>query len=515
MSLTFSKQSIGQASILIAVFTIISQALGLFRESLIANFLGTSAEYDIILVALAIPSMIGAILMTALSSAAIPLLQNGNDNQSGKNSIIRSQLFRINLWTGLSLTVIVMLGLPFMGKLLGSGLNSESVNLVLKYGYLFCLIIPIRALEATFQSFLHVRYHFTFPAISTIAFNIVIIGMLVVLFPTLGPRIYVVAIILGVFMEMALIGIPAYFIYRWSNSPFHGTSFSIPEYFRLFGIIGLVEAIGLLVDPFDRYLAGIYLTPGYVSANYYAGLTGQLPIKIVVMSLGVAIFPSFSKMAAEDNRIQLSGLYHRALAICIMLILPITAFSICFRNDIITFLFERGRFDAQSRILTSSVFFYYAISMVFSSVYFIQSRLLISLKVWGIFLWTRIAGLMAKAIFGIMLIKLNWALAIGGGTLIMSMISMIMIEYSLNTKLNIRHTPASLLIIIKAISGGIIMIPIIILLGYLFRNLFGLHSLLLLIVSGFTMFIFLFIIDNKLGITGIDIRKLFGSLFSK
>jgi putative peptidoglycan lipid II flippase len=509
MSISFSKQSIGQASVLIAIFTVISQALGLVRESLIANFLGTSAEYDIILVALAIPSMIGTILMTALPSAGIPTLQNGGGAGIGTCNIFRTAFFRINLIIGLALMVIVAVSLPFLGRLLGTGIEKESVGLVLKYGYLFCLLIPIRTIEAAFQSFMHVRFHFIFPAISTIAFNIVIIGLLAGLFPALGPPIYVIAVIAGTFVEMALIGVPAYMMYRKSDSHSVSLQFSTPEYVRLLGMIALVEAIGLFVDPFDRYLAGIYLSPGYVSANYYANLVGQLPIRIVVVSLSVAIFPSLSEMAAAKDIRGLAGLYHRAIAICLLLIIPITVYSFYFRNEIISFLFERGRFNERSRELTSGVFFYYAIAMVFSSIYFIQSRVLFSLKVWRNLLWARIIGLSAKIILGILLIKEHWALAIGGGTMVMSAISAVIIEYDLYRNLNIRYTPASLKIILRALIGGIIMTPLIILMGFGLKNLIGLRSISLLAAAGVSMSLSFLIVDYFLGITGLDIKKWF------
>jgi putative peptidoglycan lipid II flippase len=508
MSVSFNKQSIGQASILIAVFTIISQALGLIRESLVANYLGTSAEYDIILVALAIPSMVGTVIMSALPAAGIPSLPSINGSTKQGSNILRSPFFRINLILGLTLMGITAVTLPFLGKLLGTGLSKESVGLVLKYGYIFCLLIPIRSLEAAFQSFLHVRYHFIFPAISTIAFNIVLIGLLAGLFPSMGSQIYVIAVVAGTFMEMALIGVPAFFMYRRSGSQLATADFSMPGYIKLLGIIALIDGIGLLADPFDRYIAGIYLTPGYVSANYYANIVGQIPIRIIVMSLGVAIFPSLSEMAAKRDINRLSTLYHRAIAICVMLIIPITIYCLIFRNEIISLLFERGRFDEQSRALTAGVFFYYTLAMIFFAIYFIQSRVLYSMKIWGSLLWARIIGLMGKMAFGFMLIKEHWALAIGGGTLIMGAISVLIIEIDLYKNIGIRYSPASIKLITRAVLCGAIMTPIILIINFSLRNIFELHSFWLLMLSGAGTLLSLLIIEILFNVTGFDFKKL-------
>lgn len=507
MSISFSKQSIGQASILIAVFTIISQAFGLIRESLIANYLGTSAEYDIILVALAIPSMIGTIIMTALPAAGIPSLQHNEKAVVQISNIFRSSYFLLNLVLGISLMIAVIIVMPFLGKILGTGLDNKSVNQVLKYGYIFCLLIPTRSIEAVFQSLLHIRYHFIFPAISTIAFNIVIIGILATLFPSIGPRIYVVAVVAGTFIEMALVGIPAYLMYKNQGSQITLTDFSNYGYLKLLGMIALVEAVGQLVDPFDRYLTGIYLSPGYVSANYYANLVGQLPIRIVVVSLSVAIFPSMAELAAAEDNVNLAKLYHKAIAVCLMLIIPIAAYSLFFRNEIISLLFERGRFDDQSKVMTSGVFFYYSIAMIFSAIYFIQSRLLFSLKKWRGLLWARILGLLVKIVFGMIFVKDHWAMAIGGGAMLMSAISVFIIEINLRRKLNIRCSNESLRLIWKSAAAGTLVIPIIMVIDFMLRNLAGLHSLPLLITAGIVTAIAFIYLDYLFQITGLHIFK--------
>ncbi len=509
MSLSFSKQSIGQASILIAVFTVISQALGLLRESLIANFLGTSAEYDIILVALAIPSMIGTILMAALPAAGIPSLQNNNKTEIQLVNILRSSFFKTNLIIGLGLMAIVVIFMPLLGKLVGTGLDSHSVVRMLRFGYIFCILIPIRSIEAVFQSFLHVRHHFIFPAVSTIGFNIIIIGALASLFPSLGAPIYVAAVIGGTFIEMLLVGVPAYAMYKQQGIRLSLSNFSNADYLKLFWMIALIEAVGQLVDPFDRYLSGICLLPGYVSANYYANLVGQLPIRIVVVSLSIALFPSMAELAAAKDIANLTKLYHKAIAACLILIIPIAAYFLIFRNEIISFLFERGRFDEQSRVLTAGVFFYYAIAMVFSAIYFIQSRVLFSLKNWRDLLWVRIISFLVKAAFGIVFIKNHWALAIGGGTALMSVITVIIFEFNLRNKLNFRFTKESRRLLTKALLSGLSMIPFIVILEIGLRKVAGLHSLPLLVVSGLCVGIAVIVMDYMYKITGISVSKSF------
>jgi peptidoglycan biosynthesis protein MviN/MurJ (putative lipid II flippase) len=205
--------------------------------------------------------------MSSLPAAGIPSLQNDGKTETRISNIFHSPFFKTNLILGLGLLAAVIVIMPFLGKLLGVGLDDRSVGYVLKYGYVFCILIPLRSLEAAFQCLLHVRYHFIFPAVSTIGFNIVIIGILAILFPTLGPPVYVAAVIGGTFIEMLLIGAPAYFMYKKQGTPIAFSDFSNSNYLKLLGMVALIESIGQLVDPFDRFLSGICLLPGYVSAT--------------------------------------------------------------------------------------------------------------------------------------------------------------------------------------------------------------------------------------------------------
>ena len=75
MAVSFIKQNIKQATIIIAVLTIASQILGLIREALIASYFGTSAELDVLIIDLSIPFMFSRIFFMSIPSAGIPYLQ--------------------------------------------------------------------------------------------------------------------------------------------------------------------------------------------------------------------------------------------------------------------------------------------------------------------------------------------------------------------------------------------------------------------------------------------------------
>ncbi|UCD16578.1 MAG: hypothetical protein JSV44_08945 [Candidatus Zixiibacteriota bacterium] len=504
MSRVFLKQGIKQASILIAVATISSQMLAVIREAIIAGFFGTSAEYDILLVALAIPIMIGGIFFLAIPSAGIPYLQEQQAPFS-RGKIFGTSFFGINSLLILIVSLATFLVLPVFRGLLTSGMDAGSADLVIRYGRVFCLLIPFRAYEALFRALLHIKHHFLFPAITILGFNTVAITILLILFPSLGSTAFVMAWLAGSLVQTLLVAIPAYLIYG-HEKPAHGdTPFNRSGYVRYLGVIVLIESVGLLVDPFDRFLCGIYLDAGYVSAAHYANIVNLVPVRIFMHSMATALFPSLSERAARKDGAGLAGLYHKSIALGIMLIIPVSVFFLLFRQEIVWILFERGAFVTRSRIITVEVLTYYLAGMFFSSMFFIQTRVFYALKAWRMLFIGRPLTLGVKIVIGLLLIRSDWAAAIGGGTMAMFVVSFILFEMYLVTRARLVYSPADWRLIGKAVIGAAVAIALFIPVDTLAGDLIGIGRIPVMIVSGTIGFGGLAVMDQILGVSGLKL----------
>jgi len=85
---------------------------------------------------------------------------------------------------------------------------------------------------------------------------------------------------------------------------------------------------------------------GANSALYYSSRLVQLPISLVGVSLGVAAFPAFARLAAEGRRSDLGDAASRALRACLLLGAPAAAGLAVLALPVASALFQRGRFDA-------------------------------------------------------------------------------------------------------------------------------------------------------------------------
>ncbi len=506
MAIPFVRQDIRQASLIIAIITISSQGLGLVREMLIANFLGTSGDYDILLISMAIPMMVGTILFLAIPSAGIPFLQEQRKNIGLGHDVLKSPFLKVNTIVTLFISLAAFFLLPDLCRLFISGFDESKLNLIIKYGRFFCLVIPFRAYEGVFRSLLHLNRNFLFPASTILGFNVVMILILLTLFPTIGSPAYIMAWILGLFAQMLIVTIPSIVLFKKAGQDSRMSRFNSSGYLSYLSVIILVESVGLAVDPFDRYLAGSLLSSGYVSANSYALTLSMAPIRIFIFSIGTAIFPSLSEHFSEGRSVQSAALYHKAIAVCVMLVFPIAIYLIIFGNEIVSLLFERGKFGIESRTMTVEVLKYYLMGMIFLAAFSIQLRVLYALKSWRHLIFVRALSFIVKGLIGFYFIKYNWALAIGGGTVAMFMISFVLMEIYLVTRGRMRYSRPDTIIIGKGFLCAAVSITLLQVANLISREFLGIVPYINLAVVGVIGFGGLLLMDRWLKVSGLSLK---------
>lgn len=506
MAISFVRQDIKQASLIIAIIAISSQGLGLLREMIIANFLGTSGDYDILLISMAIPMMVGTILFLAIPSAGIPFLQEQRKYSGLDYSFLKSPFLKVNTVVTLLISLMIFFLLPDICRLFMPGLEQSKLDLVIKYSRFFCLAIPFRTYEGVFRSLLHLNKNFLFPALTMLGFNIMVILILITLFPKIGSPAYIMAWLLGLLAQMLIVIIPSLILFNKGKKNSRSSHFNSPGFLRYLGIIVIVESIGLVIDPFDRYLAGNMLSSGYVSANSYAVILSMAPIRILIFSMATAIFPSLTEHISEGRSDKSTALYHKAIAVCVMLVLPIAIYLIMFSNEIVSLLFERGKYGVESRIMTVEVLKYYLMGIIFPAVFFIQLKVLYALKSWRYLIFVRALSLIAKCLIGIFFIKYNWALAIGGGTVAMFIISFGLMEIYLVIRGKLRYSRADVIIIGKGFICAAVSITLFQVTNLIGREFLNAVPLVNLAIVGIIGFGGLLLMDRWLKVSGLSLK---------
>jgi len=102
---------------------------------------------------------------------------------------------------------------------------------------------------------------------------------------------------------------------------------------------------------------------GGVAALYFAYRLILFPLGIFSTSLAQVILPTFSTQALEDNHDNLKRTLSFGLRATFFVLLPSSVGFMVLSGPIISTIFQGGRFDAYSTLLTSKVLFYFSIGL--------------------------------------------------------------------------------------------------------------------------------------------------------
>jgi len=308
--------------------------------------------------------------------------------------------------------------------------------------------------------------------------------------------------ILGLLAQTLIVAIPGYILLRRDGGSATRFEFESTGYLKYLGIIVLVESFGLIIEPFDRYLAGTFLSPGYVSANYYALMIGSVPIRIFIYAIGTAIFPTLSEYAAGDKFADASRLYHKTISICAALIIPISAYFYLYGDTIIRIILERGQFSVESRQMTVEVLHYYLLGMIFMAAFYIQLRVTYAIKSWRFMIFTRAFSFVIKILIGFAFIKSNWALAIGGGTAAMFLFTFVSVEIFFLHHLKFKYSREDFELLSRSVVMAITSTALLIGTNMAIRFAFDPDSIISMMITGAVGFGALLLFEFRFGLTG-------------
>jgi len=121
------------------------------------------------------------------------------------------------------------------------------------------------------------------------------------------------------------------------------------------------------------------LAEGSLAALNYAWIIMLLPHGIFAMSIATAAFPTFSNLAARDQKSDLRDSLSETLRLVLFLSIPSALALILLRQPLTQLLLERGRFDPSSTRSVAWALQFYALGLVAHSALEIVARAFYSL----------------------------------------------------------------------------------------------------------------------------------------
>lgn len=347
--------------------------IGFFRVALTAYLLGTHSAADALAVAVGPIDTLNSVLINTMIFAFVPML---TEREGAARVALFHKLNRLFTRVFFLLSVFIIVFAPWLIRVLAPGLDATYVSsavTILRIASISTLAAGTAALHAAFL-FTHRRFAPT--AFNQAALNLFTIAGALSLWRTAGVYGFALGYAVGAWMQLGI-------VYFAARSSLHRESAPEPDVhwramlarpasFLLYA--GLI-ALNVIVTRAYATHAG----PGMAAALDYSMRCLTVPLAYLITPVSNSLLPEIARLRSRFQFRQAFRLMDKTIALVALVAVAGCAVGIALREPLISLLFERGSFTAQSTRLVSAVFLGFAPSLIGWSLLELTSRSLFAL----------------------------------------------------------------------------------------------------------------------------------------
>jgi putative peptidoglycan lipid II flippase len=342
-------------------FIALGQALNIIQEMLIAAYFGTTWITDAYKLSMAIPTMVITESITIISAVVIPVLYTGKTFEEQRK--IFSALLMLFVIVSISLWLIILIfASPFIGIIAG-GFSAEGRSLTVSLLTVTSSLVAFTILSTFAGNMLNSRNEFGLPALQKAFMFGAIIPFVMLGVSSLGIEAAAIGAVAGIGLFTVIV------FWRLAHHhfvPVRGILWKNPAVRQC-----LLLASPLIVYALFNQVSVLYekkisadFPSGTLSALDYALKSSVFFINFLGVGVSTVIFPVLSEKSIEGDTGTLRNYAERLLLFIIFLVTPFIVFLLVFRTEFIQVLFERGAFNHDATMLTSSMLGYYALGLL-------------------------------------------------------------------------------------------------------------------------------------------------------
>jgi len=345
---------VGSAAVIIAVSSLVSAVLALFRDRLLASTFGAGDELDVYYAAFRIPDLVAMVLvMGAISAAIIPIFSSYLVRSKEEAFSFLSNLMNVFLVSLIVVSGVLILFVPQILSLIAPGFSGEKKEMAILLTRIMFLSPILLGISNIISGVLRVFKRFLVASIAPIMYNVGIILGILFFVPMFGVTGLALGVVLGGLLHL-LIQLPILL----------KVGFVSLKKLRFFdpGIIKTVKltiprAIGLGAGQVNLIVItaiGSTLTAGSIAVFNLAYNLRNLPISLIAISLTTASFPFMSLSYSQGKKEEVAKRFSNVFRQIIFLIVPVSLLMFLLRAQIIRLILGTGRFGWADTQLTAA-----------------------------------------------------------------------------------------------------------------------------------------------------------------
>jgi putative peptidoglycan lipid II flippase len=365
----------------------LSRVAGLVREVVAAAYFGVTGAMSAFTIAFQVPNLIRALFAdAALQGAFVPvfteLLERGERREAFRVASSVAVLICVVLG---GLTAIFVLAAEPLMELVTPGFDEDPRlrELTIDMARIMFPIVMLLALTGLVVGMLNSFEHFSVPALTPVAWNVVIIGFLVLvtgLYPS-EDEIYAYAwgVLAGTIVQLVL---PLPWL-RGRGGRFTPALEWRNPYVRRVLVLMLPVTIALGLINFSLLINSFFGTlvqeeaPAAIDKAFRIYM---LPQGLFSVAIATILFPTLSRFAARGAYDDMRRTMANGVRQIFLLLIPSAVVMAVLAEPITRLVYERGEFDAEATDLVAEAMFWWAFSLPFQGVSLLFSRTFFSLQ---------------------------------------------------------------------------------------------------------------------------------------
>lgn len=340
---SLQDNKVGQATVVIAVFSLIAKILGLVRDAVFSHQFGASVTIDAYFAAFRIPDFIyNLLILGTFSVAFIPVFSEYLLKDRKEADKLASSIINVTLLMMLAVTVIAYIFINPLVHAIAPGFTGEAFNLTKTFTKIFLLSPLFLTLSSIVSSMLNTHRRFTMVAIAPVMYNLSIIAAAIWLYPRYGAVGLALGVVFGAFLHF-IVQIPQIFSlgFRYSLG-IDRTNQGFRKFWRLYWprifSMGTEQVTSLIVSIF-----GSFVGTGALAAFYYANNLQSVFLGIFAVSFAIAVFPLLSDLHNKKDSSGFKDVLAKTTIQILFFMIPLSILMLVERAQIVRLVLGIGQ----------------------------------------------------------------------------------------------------------------------------------------------------------------------------
>jgi putative peptidoglycan lipid II flippase len=352
----FNLQTVNvtSAAFILGAVSLVSAALGLMRDRLLAGNFGLGRELDIYYASFRIPDFISMVLiMGAISAAIIPVFSSYLAQSEKEAFRFLANLFNLFVF----ILVFIVLGLiifaPQIVNLIAPGFSLEDKILTVSLTRIMLLSPLLLGISNIVSAVLQVFQRFLITSLAPVMYNLGIIFAILFFVPFMGIFGLAWGVALGGALHL-IIQLPV--LFRLGFKPLRSLDFFHPGFLKVIKLT-LPRSIGLAASQVNLIIITAIastLAGGSIAVFNLAESISRPLLTFIGVSFSTAAFPALSSAFARGQEKEFNHIFSLVFQRIVWLILPLSFLLFLFRRLVVDLILKVGKFGSVDAELTAA-----------------------------------------------------------------------------------------------------------------------------------------------------------------